>query len=112
MTIRSMCGRCCPRVSRRQCGSSYSRSARLMANGLVSTRSCRRMTRLDERALTFRPLTPGDLRLLHAWVQRPHVAQWWAEPRTLEDIERDYLPVANGASSTHAYIVLLDDAPV
>jgi RimJ/RimL family protein N-acetyltransferase len=70
------------------------------------------MTRLDDRALTFRPLTPDDVRLLHSWVQRPHVAQWWAEPRTLEDIERDYLPVVAGASSTHAYIVLLDDAPV
>lgn len=74
--------------------------------------SLSKMERKKTAALTFRPLTPDDLRLLHSWVQRPHVAQWWAEPRTLEDIERDYLPVATGASSTHAYIVLLDGAPV
>jgi len=46
--------------------------------------------------------------MLHDWVQRPHVAQWWAEPRALADIEDEYLPTIDGTSSTRAFIACLD----
>ena len=38
---------------------------------------------------TFCAIARDDLATLHAWIQRPHVAAWWAEPRTLSDIMRD-----------------------
>lgn len=63
-------------------------------------------------ALDFRPLARGDLPLLHSWIQRPHVARWWREPATLADIERDYVPVDAGSSSTRAYIAVLDAQPI
>ena len=28
--------------------------------------------------LSFRPLTLTDLPLLHEWLARPHVAEWWS----------------------------------
>lgn len=62
--------------------------------------------------LSFRPLTRNDLAMLHEWVQRPHVAEWWIEPSTLTEIEKDYLPTIEGTSSTKAYIACLDGQPI
>jgi RimJ/RimL family protein N-acetyltransferase len=62
--------------------------------------------------LTFRPLTVKDLRMVHAWLQRPHVAEWWHEPTSLAELERDYLPGTMSESSTRAYIALLGDEPI
>jgi RimJ/RimL family protein N-acetyltransferase len=50
--------------------------------------------------------------MLHEWVQRPHVAEWWSEPRTLDAIEADYLPTIEGTSSTKAYIVNIENEPI
>ncbi len=33
---------------------------------------------------SFRPLTHADLPLLHEWLNRAHVAEWWDEQRDLE----------------------------
>jgi AacA4 family aminoglycoside N(6')-acetyltransferase len=63
--------------------------------------------------LTFKPLTHQDLPLLHAWLQRPHVAQWWHEPTSLADLERDYGPrTMTASSSTRAYVAMLDGEPI
>ena len=62
--------------------------------------------------MTFRPLVASDLAMLHEWIHRPHVAQWWAHPSTLEALEADYLSPAAAQSSTRAYIAMLDDAPL
>lgn len=64
------------------------------------------------KSFTFRPLAPSDLPMLHQWLQRPHVAEWWSHPCTIEDVESDYLPVALGESTTRAYIVEFDGQPV
>jgi hypothetical protein len=37
---------------------------------------------------------------------------WWAEPRTLCDIEADYLPTIEGTSTTKAYIAYLGQEPI
>jgi len=39
---------------------------------------------------SFRLLTHADLPLLHGWLNRPHVAQWWEGPLSLEYVERTY----------------------
>ena len=62
--------------------------------------------------MEFHLLQPDDLPLLHAWIQRPHVTQWWDEPRTLAEVEAEYLPVALGKSSTRAFIARLAGEPV
>lgn len=62
--------------------------------------------------LSFRPLEERDFPMLHEWVRRPHVAQWWSEPSTLEDIKEEYLPTLDGRSSTKAFIASLDDEPI
>ena len=50
--------------------------------------------------------------MLHAWLQRPHVAQWWHEPTTLVELERDYLPCVTNESSTRAYLANLAGEPI
>lgn len=61
---------------------------------------------------TFRPLAPSDLPMFHEWLQRPHVAQWWNYPRTVEEVGSEYLPVALGRSTTRAYIAMLNGRPI
>ena len=63
-------------------------------------------------SLSFRPLSKRDLPLLHEWVQRAHVAEWWRAPRTLNEIEADYVPVIEGFAYTRAYIVHAGSQPV
>ena len=42
------------------------------------------------RAFSFRPLTRADLPLLHDWLNRAHVAEWWDEQRDLEYVLETY----------------------
>jgi hypothetical protein len=44
---------------------------------------------------TFEPLTAQDLPLLHACVRRSHVAERWASPTALQEIEQEY-PLVRG----------------
>jgi len=62
--------------------------------------------------LTFRPLTRADLPMLHGWLQRPHVAEWWHEPTTLAELEDDYFSADALASSTRPCIALLGAEPI
>jgi len=63
--------------------------------------------------ITFRPLTIGDLPLLHEWLQRPHVAEWWGEQGSLADIKAEFEPLTDrGSSTTRAYIAQLDGTPL
>ena len=50
--------------------------------------------------------------MVHRWLRRPHVAQWWLDPPTLLELERDYLPREKNESSTRAYIALLAEEPI
>jgi RimJ/RimL family protein N-acetyltransferase len=67
---------------------------------------------MSDRQLEFRPMLAGDLRLLHNWLQRPHVKRWWGEPRTPEQVVEHYLPSIEGRDPTDHYLVLLDGRPV
>jgi RimJ/RimL family protein N-acetyltransferase len=63
-------------------------------------------------ALAFRPLADADLPLLHAWLTRPHVAEWWAPTPTLAELADEYGPLTGGRGSTRPYIVLGDGEPI
>ena len=57
-------------------------------------------------------MTRDDLRLVHDWHQRPHVARWWTERKTFEEVEEHYLPTIEGTEPTDHYIALLDGEPI
>jgi RimJ/RimL family protein N-acetyltransferase len=50
--------------------------------------------------------------MLHEWLHRPHVRQWWLESSTIDELEEDYLQASHGESSTRAYMAILDDDAV
>jgi RimJ/RimL family protein N-acetyltransferase len=60
---------------------------------------------------SFRPLTPTDLPLLHEWLTRPHVAEWWGPAPSLAEVEREFGPLTGEQSTTRAYVVLHDGVP-
>ena len=64
------------------------------------------------KGITFKPLALEDPPMVHAWLQRPHVAEWWHQPTSLAELERDYLPRAGDESSTRAYIAYYEDEPI
>ena len=63
-------------------------------------------------AISFRPLTRGDLPLLHEWLTRPHVAEWWGPPPSLAEVEEEYAPLTGDGSTTRPYLVLGDGEPI
>jgi aminoglycoside 6'-N-acetyltransferase-1b len=65
-----------------------------------------------EPAISFRPLTQADLPLLHQWITRPHVAEWWETPASLAEIQEEYGPLVGGHSPTRPYVVLDHGAPI
>jgi RimJ/RimL family protein N-acetyltransferase len=56
----------------------------------------------------FQPLDETCLPLLHAWLQRPHVAAWWGPADSVDELREDFL----GGGSTRAFIAHLDGRPV
>ena len=62
--------------------------------------------------LSFRPMAAADLRLLHDWLERPHVRRWWGERRTYDSVVAHYLPAIDGREPTDHFLVLLDELPV
>jgi RimJ/RimL family protein N-acetyltransferase len=63
-------------------------------------------------AISFRPMTRDDLRLVHEWHQRPHVVRWWTVRKTFEETETHYLPTIEGTDPTKHYLALLGGEPL
>jgi RimJ/RimL family protein N-acetyltransferase len=66
----------------------------------------------DSPVFSFRPLALPDLRLLHEWLTRPHVAEWWGPPPSLEEVEQEFGPLTSDRSTTRPYIVLGEGTPI
>jgi RimJ/RimL family protein N-acetyltransferase len=49
---------------------------------------------------------------LHEWFARPHVAEWWGAPPTLEEVAEEFASSAAAASSTRAYIASIDGVEI
>nr|WP_197529997.1 GNAT family N-acetyltransferase [Gloeobacter violaceus] len=62
--------------------------------------------------MTFRPLALADLVLLHEWLARPHVAQWWGPPPSGAEVEEEYGPLLDGTGPHRAYIALQAGMPI
>lgn len=50
--------------------------------------------------------------MLHEWLSRPHVAEWWGSPSEPADLAEEFGPSINGSASHRAYIVLVNEQPV
>ena len=63
-------------------------------------------------SIRFEPLTHDDLVRLHAWLQKPHVAHWWRDLQTMEQVEAEHLPALEGREPSDHYLIVVDDRPV
>jgi aminoglycoside 6'-N-acetyltransferase len=63
-------------------------------------------------SIRFTPLTRDDLPLLLDWLLKPHVAAWWRDLQTMEQVEADHLPSIDGAEPSYHYVIVVDDRPV
>jgi len=61
---------------------------------------------------TFRRLTREDFGLFAQWLAEPHVHEWWDHEYTLEALDRDFGPTADGEEPAQDYISLLDGSPI
>jgi RimJ/RimL family protein N-acetyltransferase len=56
--------------------------------------------------LTFRQLTLDDLPMLHEWLGRWHVAEWWSPTPSLEEVVAEFSPLTQADHRDRAYIAL------
>lgn len=63
--------------------------------------------RLTDR-ITFARFGEPDAPLMLDWLRRPHVAEWWHDPPTLEEIIHEYV----SEPQVDAYVVHLDGRPI
>lgn len=65
--------------------------------------------------IALRPMTEQDLPMLHDWLNRPHIVEWWgggsARP-TLEEVYAKYLPRILAQDRVTPYIAMLEQAPI
>jgi aminoglycoside 6'-N-acetyltransferase Ib len=63
-------------------------------------------------ALRFERLTEADLPMLAEWLNRPHVAEWWADCQTLAEVREQYLPILTDGSTVLSYFAYLERLPI
>lgn len=66
-------------------------------------------------SIALRPLKEDDLLLLHSWLQRPHVVEWWGgEDACLnfDQVREKYLPRLKHPERVTPYIAMLDGMPI
>jgi AacA4 family aminoglycoside N(6')-acetyltransferase len=72
------------------------------------------MTDFERSPVTLRLMTEQDLPMLHDWLNRPHIVQWWggeAERPSLEDVYEEYAPQVLAQENVTPYIAMLGDKP-
>ena len=57
-----------------------------------------------DHRLSVRPMVPGDLGDVTRWVNHPHVARWWDEHRTAEQVQAYYGPALAGSDPTRLWV--------
>jgi RimJ/RimL family protein N-acetyltransferase len=63
-------------------------------------------------AITFRSLASHDLPMLHEWLARPHVAEWWGPQQTAAEIAAEFGAYIADPSSVQPHLALLDGVPL
>ena len=60
-------------------------------------------------------MTDADVPMFHAWLRRPHVAEWWGADEaalTLEDARTRYAPRTMAIDNVTPFIALRGDRPI
>lgn len=68
-----------------------------------------------EYHITLRLMTEGDLSMLHEWLNRPHIVEWWGgeeERPSLAEVHEHYQPRILADENVTRYIAMLKDEPV
>jgi AacA4 family aminoglycoside N(6')-acetyltransferase len=66
----------------------------------------------NDAPVTLRLMTEDDLSMLHEWLNRPHIVEWWGGWRpTLQEVRDHYLPRVLAEEKVTPYIGLLGDTP-
>jgi RimJ/RimL family protein N-acetyltransferase len=50
--------------------------------------------------------------MLHAWLCRPHVSEWWGPCPSRAEVEETYLPMTDSGSATRGHIAMLRGQPI
>jgi aminoglycoside 6'-N-acetyltransferase-1b/aminoglycoside 6'-N-acetyltransferase-2 len=69
----------------------------------------------SEYKVTLRLMTERDLPMLHEWLNRPHIVEWWGgedERPTLDEVLEHYLPRVLAEESVTPYIAMLSEEPI
>lgn len=69
----------------------------------------------SDSAVTLRLMTERDLPMLHDWLNRPHIVEWWggdAQRPTLDEVLAHYRPRVLAEEAVTPYIAMLDGAPI
>ena len=61
--------------------------------------------------ITFRRLIEADLDLAHAWLNEPHVSEWWGGPQGVEKVLNEFFSPAAGDRTTY-FVATLDGADI
>ena len=65
--------------------------------------------------VTLRLMTEHDLPMLHKWLDRPHIVEWWGgegERTTLEEVVEHYRPRVLAEESVTMYLAMLGSEPI
>jgi RimJ/RimL family protein N-acetyltransferase len=65
-------------------------------------------TGVDSGRISFARFAERDAPLMHHWLRRPHVAAWWHDPPSLEEIVSEYVT----GPTVDPYIVHFDGRPI
>ncbi len=69
----------------------------------------------SDSPVTLRLMTERDLPMLHEWLNRPHIFEWWGgekERPSLDKVLEHYLPRVLAEESVTPYIAILSDEPI
>jgi RimJ/RimL family protein N-acetyltransferase len=58
----------------------------------------------DQHWFAVRPMTRGDFPDVSRWINQPHVARWWDEQRSVEQVEAHYGPALAGDDPTRMWV--------
>ena len=68
-----------------------------------------------ENLITLRLMTENDLPMLHSWLNRPHIVEWWGgdeERRTITGVYERYQPRILGKDRVTSYIAMFDEESI
>lgn len=57
-------------------------------------------------SIGFRRVIHADVPMLHEWINRPHVAEWWDSPVTYAEVEEEFSPDLVDETSVQHFIAL------